>query len=75
MTPPELCTYIHAQDDVRKLHGITGPDAEGFYRYLIETPFLSFPRFVVGRISEDGEAVIVLMSCGRLENARMAFQQ
>jgi len=43
-------------------------------RYLIETPFATFPRFVVGSCTRNVQDVCIEMSCGALESAMDAWR-
>jgi hypothetical protein len=47
----------------------------GRYRYLIETPFLTFPRFVIGQTNSDLSDVRVRLKCGAEWNAVQRWQE
>jgi hypothetical protein len=70
-----LRALIQKEDDVHAVHGLSYLDDEGRWLYLIETPFATWPRYVVG--TTDGENLNPEPSvrCGHLETARQAFDE
>jgi hypothetical protein len=47
---------------------------DGKFLYLIETPFETWPKFVVGLTSRDNSEVEILHKCGLEINGRAAWQ-
>lgn len=56
-----LRALILAEDDVKALHRLE-PRA-GRYCYLIETPFQTFPKFVIGTTNADNTQVHITHKC------------
>ena len=68
-----LRDLIAAEPDVRavlELEPIAGSDD---WRYLIETPFGSFPRYVIGRTNAAMTNVRITNLCGHLTTARISW--
>jgi hypothetical protein len=68
----ELVNLMLKEDDVKQVCCVARVGRHAAL-YLIETPFESFPRYVVGRASLDNEIVEVLCRCNRIETARAEF--
>jgi hypothetical protein len=68
-TIDKLRALIEAEPDVKRVLELQ-PLADGRYRYLIETPFETFPRFVIGDCDASGNAVHHRVKCGREQSAR-----
>lgn len=63
---------IEEQEDVKRVVALGGCGPNR-YRYVIETPFLTFPRFVVGTTNSTLTEVSIEFSCGKEENALNEF--
>lgn len=48
---------------------------DGRWLYLIETPFVSFPKFVIGRTDVENESVDLLFRCGAEWSARAEWDR
>jgi N-acetylglucosamine-6-phosphate deacetylase len=70
-TIEEIRSRIEQEDDVKRIIRLE-PHGERF-RYLIETPFATFPRFAVGTTDAAGEDVRLEAICGELYTAEVAF--
>lgn len=68
-TPREL---ILSEPDVRELLELEqiGPD---LWRYLIATPFETFPKYVIGTTNSDCTTTHLELRCGNETNAREAW--
>jgi hypothetical protein len=69
-----LRDLIAAEPDVRavlKLESIAGTEE---WRYLIETPFSTFPRYVIGRTNTTMSDVSITHRCGHIETARNEWE-
>ena len=64
---------IMAELDVRTLHALERLK-DGRWAYLIETPFMTFPRFAVGTTSATNEDVRIVVTCGLLPTAEAEFK-
>lgn len=60
--------------DVRRIVELV-PLAGGRAAYLVETPFETFPRFVVGTADADNAEVEIGLRCGAEWSAREYFEQ
>ena len=70
---PELVRLkglMEAEEDVRRVVRLARV-SEHSALYCIETPYESFPRYVVGLASLDNEVVEILLKCG-LESSALA---
>lgn len=63
---------VVAQADVRCVHRLV-PLMGGRFAYLIETPFLTFPRYAVGCCDELLADVRIEQTCGLLSSAEAEF--
>jgi len=66
---------IAAEPDVRavlKLKPIAGTED---WRYLIETPFATFPKYVIGRTDATMSDVRITHRCGHIETARNEWEK
>lgn len=60
-----LSELIAAEEDVYILHAIEADALQpGRYLYMIETPFETWPKYVVGRTNADLSEVQHLYKCG-----------
>ena len=64
-----LRDLIAAEPDVRAVLELAPIAGTTDWRYLIETTFGSFPRFVIGRCSSTGAG------CGHIETARNKWEK
>jgi len=71
--PQALIDLIRAESDVKALHRLEWCEAQKCWLYLIETPFKTYPRFVVGWTDETATDVRRIVSCGLRENADEHF--
>ena len=73
MTTTEISKLIEAEPDVKRLVELavigTG------WLYLIETPFETWPRFVIGTLSPDGSGPRILLNCGQEWSARAEWHR
>lgn len=67
-----LRARIVREADVKVLHRLEDVGM-GRFAYLIETPFMTFPRFVVGTTDADNEEVMICLKCGLLASAEEEF--
>jgi hypothetical protein len=75
MTPADrLRADIGLCPDVKALHRLEELQ-RGVWLYLIETPFQTFPRFVVGHTDVDNAEPVILMKCGRLDSAEGEYDR
>lgn len=65
-----LRDLIAAEPDVRAVLELEPIAGSADWRYLIETPFATYPRFVIGRVSETGEPLAIYHYSARIETAR-----
>lgn len=68
-----LRELIKREADVRRVVELV-PLASGRFAYLVETPFETFPRFVVGTTDAENEAVEIDLRCGAEWSARAHFE-
>lgn len=68
----DLRREIAGQADVRRVVELV-PLAGGRFAYLIETPFETFPKFVVGTTDATNEDVRIGLRCGAEWSARDYF--
>ena len=59
---------IKFEPDVHRLLDLQ-PD-DGRWRYLIQTPFITWPKFVIGTTDDANEEVKILFRCGSEWSAR-----
>jgi hypothetical protein len=69
-----LREQIGRESDVRRVLELT-PIGGGRFRYLIETPFATFPRFVIGTTDAENEDVRIELKCGAEWNARQQWAE
>lgn len=69
-----LADRLTAEEDVRKVLALQPLD-DGRALYLIETPFLTFPKFVVGSTNAANDDVRTLLACGAKWSAEEAFEE
>lgn len=77
MSEPEierLRALIVAEGDVRRIMELV-PLAGGRYAYLIETPFETLPKFVVGTTDAQNANVDIELRCGAEWSAREHFER
>lgn len=63
----ELSKLIAAEPDVHRVMDLTPLDPaepEGLWHYLIETPFATFPKFVIGLTDIRNEAPSIVFQSG-----------
>ncbi len=70
----DLAELIRREQDVRQVIALQ-PLGDGRALYLIETPFMTFPKFVVGSTNEHNDDVRILMACGARWSAEAEFDQ
>lgn len=69
-----LRLLIENERDVKKLHRLRLlPD--GRFLYLIETPFMTFPKFSIGSTNEANDDVRILSTCSALWAAEERFNE
>ncbi len=59
---------MEREDDIKRVVRLI-PHTEGRYLYLIETPFATFPKFVIGSTDATFDDVRLLSRCGLLQTA------
>lgn len=64
-----LRTLIELEPDVRRVLELV-PLADGHFRYLIETPFRTFPKAVIGTTDADNYHVWIEAKYSSLSGAR-----
>ena len=69
-----LRALISNESDVKRIVELV-PLADGRFGYLVETPFESFPKFVVGTTDADNEEVCIGLRCGAEWSAREYFEK
>jgi hypothetical protein len=70
----DLADLIRREQDVRQVIALQ-PLGDGRALFVIETPFMTFPKFVVGSTNEHNDDVRILMSCGARWSAESAFDE
>lgn len=70
----DLAALLRREQDVRGVIALQ-PLGDGRALFLIETPFVTFPKFVVGSTNEHNDDVRILMSCGARWSAEDAFDE
>lgn len=63
---------ICRESDVRALHRLQAIEG-GRWAYLIETPFMAFPRWVVGTTDARNDDVRIVLTCGLQVTAEAEF--
>lgn len=58
-----LRSLIQGEHDVRRIVDLI-ETADGKFLYLIETPFQTFPRFVIGQTDVENRSPKILLKCG-----------
>ena len=71
--PNALIEAIEAEKDVRTLHKLEFSPEMKRWLYLIETPFQTFPRYVVGWVDEKGGVVKHVSKHGAKWSADASF--
>lgn len=69
----KLRELILAEEDVKTLHRLE--PRFGRYCYLVETPFETFPKFVVGTTNASNTQVHIAHKCETLEQAEDAWKR
>lgn len=62
-----LRANILSEPDVHALHNLS-PIPGGRWVYIIETPFATFPKFVLGTTDDDNVAPLLIAKAGRIES-------
>ncbi len=70
----QMLALIRAEGDVHAVLELARM-ADGRWLYLIETPFITFPKFVIGRTDSTNEWVEVLFRCGAEWSARAEWDR
>ena len=70
----DLADALMREKDVRAVLALQPLD-DGRALYLIETPFLTFPKFVVGSTNAANDDVRTLLACGARWSAVEAFEE
>lgn len=70
----KLRKLILAEPDVVTIHGLA-PLHGGRWAYLIQTPFASFPNFVMGTTDDENTQPIILASAAKEWGLRTAFNE
>lgn len=70
----QLRDRIQKEPDVLQLHELSRQN-DGRWLYLIQTPFVTFPKFVIGRTDLTNEWVEVLFRCGAEWSARAEWDR
>lgn len=81
MVTQRLSWLISSETDVKRVvaleplafEPIPGAEAEPRWVFLIETPFMTFPKFAVGTTNATNTDVVTLMTCGSEWAATDAF--
>lgn len=68
-----LRELIAAEPDVRAVLELEPVGGTNDWLYLIETPFDSFPRYVIGRTDASMKNVRIVSLCGHLCTARATW--
>ena len=71
-TVERLRALICREADVKVLHRLREVEG-GRFAYLIETPFMTFPKFAVGTCSAGLADVQILLTCGLRVTAEAEF--
>jgi len=66
---------ILSELDVFAVHGLSWVPDEGRWLYFIQTPFATWPKFVVGWTDADNAAPKIMFRCGLIEGARECFNK
>lgn len=67
-----LAKLIESEPDVHRLIALDCIDEE--WHYLIETPFATFPRFVIGKTDDDNLEPSILFQCSAEWSAMEEWQ-
>lgn len=70
----QLRDLILQQSDVKRVVGLVSM-ADGRFAYCIETPFMTFPRFVVGTTDAVNDDVHIHSRCGAEWSAMACFEK
>ena len=70
MITTPLRDLIAAEPDVRAVLELEPIAGSPRWRYLIETTFDTFPRFVIGWVTENLADIRITHKCGHIETAR-----
>jgi hypothetical protein len=70
----ELRDRIQKEPDVLLVHALAR-QADGRWLYLVETPYITFPKFVIGRTDLSNESVELLFRCGAEWSARAEWDR
>jgi len=69
----ELRAKMEQEDDIKRV--VRLERAGDRFRYLIETPFKTFPKFVIGTTDAEFDVVRLELRCGLLESAEAAWDR
>jgi hypothetical protein len=61
--------------DVYAVLGLSWIEQDGRWLYCIQTPFATWPKYVVGFTDKDNLEPLVLFRCGLVENAMQEFNE
>ena len=70
-----LRDLIAAEPDVRAVLELAPIAGTTDWRYLIETTFSTFPRYVIGRTNATMSDVSITHRCGHIETARNEWEK
>lgn len=70
-----LRALIEREEDVHELLALSWLPQENRWLYLIQTPFATWPKYVVGTTDSGNESPEILLRCGHEGNARAAFDE
>lgn len=68
-----LRALIQAEEDVHAVHGLAKIAGEDRWLFFIQTPFATFPRFVIGSTDPANDRPELLLRCGAEWSAREAW--
>ncbi len=71
----KLRGLILQEADVYACLALSWVPRESRWLYLIQTPFATWPKYVVGLTDQDNKTPEILMSCGMRENALAFFNE
>lgn len=67
-----LRAKMEREEDIKRVVRLIA-NGGGRYMYLIETPFATFPKFVIGTTDAAFEDVRLKLRCGLIESAEEAW--
>lgn len=74
----KLRGLIMQEEDVHEVHGLSWVPQEGEngkWLYLIQTPFATWPKYVVGFTDPENENPEILFRCGQRDNGWEEFNR